>query len=258
MTRLAAAHGAVNLSQGFTDETPTWDMVWSGVAALLGGTEEGASRVEALTVSELLHATGNAARDALDRPVKELFEQLRGSRDELNQYSFPFGIPELRHAIADYTYSCYGWWPDPEEQITVVLGASEGMAAAFRSLLAPGDGVVVMQPYHELYPSQAAIFGLVPRFVTLREDRRAGTWRLDRDRTAGRPLRSGGQGGGRQHPPEPDRQGAGRGGPRNSSPSSAGHTTGSPSPTRFTSTLRSTAIATAAWHSTKGWRSAHW
>ena len=180
MTRLAATHGAVNLSQGFTDETPTWDMVWSGVAALLGGTEEGASRVEALTVSELLHATGNAARDALDRPVKELFEQLRGSRDELNQYSFPFGIPELRHAIADYTYSCYGWRPDPEEQITVVLGASEGMAAAFRSLLAPGDGVVVMQPYHELYPSQAAIFGLVPRFVTLREDRGAATWRLDR------------------------------------------------------------------------------
>ena len=65
--------------------------------------------------------------------------------------------------------------PGPEEQITVVLGASEGMAASFRSLLEPGDGVVVMQPYHELYPSQAAIFGLVPRFVTLREDRRAGT-----------------------------------------------------------------------------------
>ena len=38
-----------------------------------------------------------------------------------------------------------------------------------------------MQPFHELYPSQAAIFGLVPRFVTLREDRDAGTWRLDRD-----------------------------------------------------------------------------
>ena len=38
-----------------------------------------------------------------------------------------------------------------------------------------------MQPYHELYPSQAAIFGLVPKFVTLREDRGAGTWRLDRD-----------------------------------------------------------------------------
>ena len=187
MTRLAAAHGAVNLSQGFTDETPAWDMVWSGVAALLGGTEEGARRIESLSVRELLDANAaaignaNGGADALDGPVKELFERLRGWRDELNQYSYPFGIPELRHAIADYTQACYGYRPDPEEQITVVLGASEGMAAAFRSLLAPGDGVVVMQPYHELYPSQAAIFGLVPRFVTLREDRRAETWRLDRD-----------------------------------------------------------------------------
>ena len=181
MTRLAAAHGAVNLAQGFTDETPTWDMVWSGVAALLGGTEEGARRLESLTLREILHATGNADAVSLDRPVKELFEQLRGPRDELNQYSFPFGLPALRHAIADYTQTCHGYRPDPEEQITVVLGASEGMAAAFRSLLAPGDGVVVMQPYHELYPSQAAIFGLVPRFVTLREDPGAGTWRLDRD-----------------------------------------------------------------------------
>ena len=156
-------------------------MVWRGVAALLGGTEEGARRLESLTLREILHATGNASADSLDRPVKELFEQVRSSRDELNQYSFPFGLPELRHAIADYTQTCHGYRPDPEEQITVVLGASEGMAAAFRSLLDPGDGVVVMQPYHELYPSQAAIFGLVPRFVTLREDRRAGTWRLDRD-----------------------------------------------------------------------------
>ena len=181
MTRLAAAHGAVNLAQGFTDETPIYDMVWSGVAALLGGTEEGTRRVESLTVRELLHATGSADAESLDRPVKELFKRLRGSRDELNQYSFPFGLPELRQAIADYTQACQGYRPDPEEQITVVLGASEGMAAAFRSLLDPGDGVVVMQPYHELYPSQAAIFGLAPRFVTLREDRRAGTWRLDRD-----------------------------------------------------------------------------
>ena len=56
MTRLAAAHGAVNLAQGFTDEAPIYDMVWSGVAALLGGTEEGARRLESLTVREILHA----------------------------------------------------------------------------------------------------------------------------------------------------------------------------------------------------------
>ena len=181
MTRLAMEHGAVNLSQGFTDEAPVYDMVWSGISAMLGGTEEGVRRLESMTLREFLEASGGAGGNSLDLTLKELLAEVRNPRDQLNQYSFPFGLPELRHAIADYTEAFYGHRPDPEEQITVVLGASEGLAVAYRSLLQPGDEVVVMQPFHELYPSQAAIFGLVPRFVTLREDRAAGTWRLDRD-----------------------------------------------------------------------------
>ena len=183
MTRLAIEYGAVNLSQGFTDEAPVYDMVWGGVAAMIGGTEEGVARIESMTLREVLDARGreSAGRNSLDLTLKEVLAGVRSPRDQLNQYSFPFGLPELRHAIADYTEDLYGCRPDPEEQITVVLGASEGMAVAFRSLLEPGDGVIVMQPFHELYPSQAAIFGLVPRFVTLREDRAAGTWRLDPD-----------------------------------------------------------------------------
>jgi len=181
MTRLAVEHGAVNLSQGFTDEAPVYDMVWGGVSAMIGGTEEGIARLESTTLGQILAERDGAGGNSLDLTLKELLAGVRNPRDQLNQYSFPFGIPELRHAIADYTGMLYGHRPDPETQITVVLGASEGMAVAFRSLLDPGDGVVVMQPYHELYPSQAAIFGLVPKFVTLREDRGAGTWRLDRD-----------------------------------------------------------------------------
>ena len=181
MTRLAIEHGAVNLSQGFTDEAPVYDMVWGGVAAMLGGTEERLARIESMTVRDLPAARGAGGGAALDLTLKELLAGVRNPRDQFNQYSFPFGLPELRRAIADYTDRLYGHRPDPEEEITVVLGASEGMAAAFCALFEPGDGVVVMQPCHELYPSQAAIFGLVPAFVTLREDRGAGTWRLDRD-----------------------------------------------------------------------------
>ena len=157
MTRLAIEHGAVNLSQGFTDEAPVYDMVWGGVSAMIGGTEEGIARLESMTLGEILTArggTGGAGGNSLDLTLKELLAGVRNPRDQLNQYSFPFGLPELRHAIADYTGMLYGHRPDPEAQITVVLGASEGMAVAFRSLLEPGDGVVVMQPYHELYPSQ--------------------------------------------------------------------------------------------------------
>ncbi len=185
MTRLAVEHGAVNLSQGFTDEAPVYDMVWAGIAAMLGGTEARRREVESMTVRDLLAARGATGGKALDLTVKELLADARNPRDQFNQYSFPFGLPELRRAIADYTARLYGRRPDPEDEITVVLGASEGMAAAFCALFEPGDGVVVMQPCHELYPSQAAIFGLVPRFVTLREDRGAGTWRLDRDEVRG-------------------------------------------------------------------------
>ena len=181
MTRLAIEHEAVNLSQGFTDEAPVYDMVWGGVAAMLGGTEEGVRRLDSMTLREVLDARGLTDSNSLDLTLKELLAGVRNPRDALNQYSFPFGIPELRHAIADYTEAFHGHRPDPEEQITVVLGASEGLAVSYRSLLDPGESVVVMQPYHELYPSQAEIFGLVPRFVALREDREAGTWRLDRD-----------------------------------------------------------------------------
>ena len=181
MTRLAVEHGAVNLSQGFTDEAPVYDLVWGGVAAMLGGTEDGIRQIESKTLREILEARRNGRGNSLDLSLKELLAEVRNPRDQLNQYSFPFGLPELRRAIADYTATFYGCRPDPEEQITVVLGASEGMAVAFRTLLDPGDAVVVMQPYHELYPSQAAIFGLSTRFVTLREDHASGTWRFDRD-----------------------------------------------------------------------------
>ena len=206
MTRLAVEHGAVNLSQGFTDEAPVFDMVWGGVSAMLGGTQEGVDRIASMTLREILAARGSGG-NSLDLTLKEVVAGIRNPRDQLNQYSFPFGIPELRHAIADYTEDLYGVRPDPEEQITVVLGASEGMAVAFRSLMEPGDGVVVMQPYHELYPSQAAIFGLVPRFVTLREDRDAGTWRLDRDELRAAAADPVGSGVRRELAPESDRQG---------------------------------------------------
>ncbi len=179
MTRLAIEHNAVNLSQGFTDEPPVYDMVWGAVAASLGGTPEGESELEDITVREALGRLDNAGESALDVSLRDLLAVLQSPRDQFNQYSFPFGMPELRRAIADYTYRFLGFTPDENEEITVVLGASEGMAATFRAFFEPGDAVIVIQPFHEIYPAQLEIFGLEPRFVTLREDVAAGTWRLD-------------------------------------------------------------------------------
>lgn len=179
MTRLAVQHDAVNLSQGFTDEPPPFELVWAAVSAMLGGTNEEMARLDRASLRELV--PGVDAEAILDRPLKQLLEPVQGHRDRLNQYSFPFGLPELRDAIADYTHRFYGWRPDPETEVTVTLGATEALASVLAGVCTPGDRLIVPAPYHEMYPSQAAVFGLVPEYVTLVEDVDTGRWGFDRD-----------------------------------------------------------------------------
>ena len=175
MTRLARQHGAINLAQGFTDEPPPFPLVWGAITALLGGSDAGIRRLEQVTTAG---STGIGAGEA---PVslRDALESLQGRRDELNQYSYPFGLPELRRAISAYTARCSGFEPDPEAETTVVLGSTEGLAAVLAAVGRRGDGVVVLEPFHEMYPAQAEVFGLEPRFVTLREAADGTAWRLE-------------------------------------------------------------------------------
>ena len=177
MTRLAVANDAVNLAQGFTDEPPPYPVVWAAVSALLGGTDKGIERLSSVTVADLKAGPRDASV-----PLGRALEAIQNPRDRLNQYSFPFGLAELRGAIADYTHHHYGFRPDPETETTVVLGATEGLAVVLGGIGRSGDGVIVFQPFHEMYPAQAEVFGLRPVFATLRESR--GRWHLDREELA--------------------------------------------------------------------------
>ena len=183
MTRLAVEHAAVNLSQGFTDEAPAYEMVWGGICALLGGTDRGGQRLESMTLGRLVGSSPDTEK-FLDLPLKDLLAGLQNSSDTLNQYSFPFGLPELRNAIAEYTLRFSGFRPDPETEVTVVLGSTEGLSSVLLATCEPGDGVIIVQPFHEMFPSQAQIFRLRPIYVTLQEDVQRGTWRLDREELA--------------------------------------------------------------------------
>ena len=62
MTRLAIEHGAVNLSQGFTDEAPVYDLVWSGIRGDAGAAPRGAGRREN-RVDDAARVAGRARRD---------------------------------------------------------------------------------------------------------------------------------------------------------------------------------------------------
>lgn len=84
-----------------------------------------------------------------------------------NQYSYPFGIPELRRAIADKARRFNQIdWVDPDD-IVVTLGATEAITSVLGAIAAPGDEVVFFEPFHESYVPQIRLSGLTPKTVAI-------------------------------------------------------------------------------------------
>jgi aminotransferase len=97
---------------------------------------------------------------------------------DVNQYAITWGAKPLREAIAAKTARWYpGWSPNPDTEITVVCGATEGMIASMLGLLDPGDEIVIFEPFYENYGPDAILSGAVPRYVTLHEP----DWSIDPD-----------------------------------------------------------------------------
>jgi N-succinyldiaminopimelate aminotransferase len=85
-----------------------------------------------------------------------------------NQYPPGPGVPELRAAIAEHQRRWYGHAVDPDTEVLVTAGATEGIASALLGLLDPGDEVVVLEPYYDSYVACIGWAGAVRRPVTLR------------------------------------------------------------------------------------------
>ena len=97
---------------------------------------------------------------------------------DVNQYAITWGAKPFREAIAAKTARFYpAWIVDPQTQITVTCGATEGMIASMLGILDPGDEVVVFEPFYENYGPDAILSGAVPRYVTLHEP----DWSIDPD-----------------------------------------------------------------------------
>jgi aspartate/methionine/tyrosine aminotransferase len=110
------------------------------------------------------------------REIKEA--AVEAIREDVNQYAITWGAKPLRDAIAAKTARTYlGWTPDPETEITVTCGATEGMIAAMLATIDPGDEVVVFEPYYENYGPDAILTGATTRYVALRPP----DWSFDPD-----------------------------------------------------------------------------
>jgi len=97
--------------------------------------------------------------------------------DDVNQYSITWGAKPFRKAITEKTEATYGVEFDPEREVTVCCGATEGMIATLLAVTNPGDEVIVFEPFYENYAPDSELCGATRRVVSLRPP----DWTFDRD-----------------------------------------------------------------------------
>ena len=97
--------------------------------------------------------------------------------DDINQYAITWGAKDFRQAIASKTKWYLGLDIDPETEITVTCGSTEGMIVAMMATVDPGEEVIIFEPFYENYAPDAILSDAHPRYVPLR----APDWTFDRD-----------------------------------------------------------------------------
>src|SRR5258708_29908697 len=97
--------------------------------------------------------------------------------DDVNQYAITWGAKDFREAIARKTKWYLGLDVDPDTEITLTCGSTEGMIAAMIATVHPGEEVVVFEPFYENYAPDAILSDARPRHVSLR----APDWSFDPD-----------------------------------------------------------------------------
>src|SRR5437773_7813372 len=87
--------------------------------------------------------------------------------NDINQYAITWGARDFREAIARKTKWFLGLDIDPETEITVTCGSTEGMVAGMMATVDEGEEVVVFEPYYENYAPDAILSDATPRHVPL-------------------------------------------------------------------------------------------
>ena len=86
-----------------------------------------------------------------------------------NQYSITWGAPVFREAIAHKmtTFNCIP--TDPDRNVTVTCGSTEGMLSSLLAIINPDDEIIIFEPFYENYGPDTIISGATPVYVALQE-----------------------------------------------------------------------------------------
>lgn len=137
------------------------------------------SVIREMTRLAVRHGAVNLAQGFPDFAAPEILKQ--AAKDaidaEFNQYAITWGAKPFRDAIAAKYRRTYRLEFDPEREITVCCGSTEGMIASLLAVTNPGEEIIVFEPYYENYQPDALLCGADRRLVPLH----APDWTFDPD-----------------------------------------------------------------------------
>jgi len=85
-------------------------------------------------------------------------------------YTSNKGTPELRTELAKHLDSRFGLTYNPDDEILITVGVSEGLDLAMRAILNPGDEVIMPDPCYVAYPASVSLAGGIPVRVPTTEE----------------------------------------------------------------------------------------
>ena len=137
------------------------------------------SVIREMTRLAVQHQAVNLAQGFPDFPAPDAVKKaaMDAIAAEMNQYAITWGAKKFRDAIAAKYLRHYGLESDPEREITVCCGSTEGMIASLLAVTNPADEVVIFEPYYENYGPDTLLCGAKRKFVRLYPP----AWRFDPD-----------------------------------------------------------------------------
>lgn len=105
-----------------------------------------------------------------DTPWKIREEGIYSLEKGRTYYTSNAGLKELRVEICNFLNRHYGLSYSPDTETLITVGGSEAIDLAFRSMLNPGDEVIIPQPSYVSYLPCAVLADGVPVILNLKEE----------------------------------------------------------------------------------------
>ncbi|MFA5270957.1 MAG: aminotransferase class I/II-fold pyridoxal phosphate-dependent enzyme [Candidatus Omnitrophota bacterium] len=88
----------------------------------------------------------------------------------MTSYTSNKGLFVLRQAVSNFMDKRHSLQYDPEEEILITVGVSEGLDLAIRAIVSRGDKVIVVSPHFVAYPALVEISGGSVIYIPTRQE----------------------------------------------------------------------------------------